>query len=225
MADRFSFLDLEMIVSYNGRMRNQNHTALESRGPGRPREFDMDAVVDGAIRIFRERGYHATSVGDLGDATGLTAGSLYKAFGDKRGVFIAALERYVGMRHAHIQAALDAESSGRNKIRAVLAIYADVSFGTEGRQGCLVLSSAMALTTFDDDIAQRIEASIQRTETLLQRLVREGQKDGSVSQACNAKATARTLLSVLQGFRVIGKFGRTREDMRAAVDATLRLLD
>ncbi len=184
----------------------------------------MDAVVDGAIRIFRERGYHATSVGDLGSATGLTAGSLYKAFGDKRGVFVAALERYIGMRQSRIQAALDAESDGRSKIRALLQVYAEVSFGAEGRQGCLVLSSAMALATFDEDIAQKIEASIQRTETLLKRLVREGQKDGSVSQECNATATARTLLSVLQGFRVIGKFGRTREELMAAVEATLRLL-
>lgn len=213
-----------MNVSYNAVMKYEKHPAAEARGPGRPREFEMSAVVDGAIRIFRERGYHATSVGDLSAATGLTAGSLYKAFGDKRGVFIAAFDRYVEMRHATIQAGLGAESTGRDRIRAVLQVYADVSFGTEGRQGCLVLSCAMTLASFDEEVAKKIAASMRRTEDLLRRLVREGQKDGSIAQDVKADASARALLAMLQGFRAIGKFGQSRDAMRAVVDETLRLL-
>jgi TetR/AcrR family transcriptional repressor of nem operon len=60
---------------------------------GRPREFDMDDALDQAIRIFRERGYNATSIGDLTDAMGLASGSLYKAFKDKREMFLAAFDR------------------------------------------------------------------------------------------------------------------------------------
>ncbi|WP_428115063.1 TetR/AcrR family transcriptional regulator, partial [Bradyrhizobium sp.] len=72
----------------------------KSRGPGRPREFDMDKALDRAIGVFRERGFHATSIGDLKDATDLTAGSIYKAFKDKRAVFLAAFDRYTSLRNA-----------------------------------------------------------------------------------------------------------------------------
>nr|WP_233411339.1 TetR/AcrR family transcriptional regulator [Paraburkholderia kururiensis] len=195
-----------------------------SRGPGRPREFDMDTVLDGAVRVFRERGYHATSVGDLSEATGLTAGSLYKAFGDKRGVFLAAFAHYVEARNAGLRRLLDRQPSGYEKIRAVLHFYAQSSHGSEGRRGCLVVSSATALATFDDEIAAQVEAAMRRSEDLLRQLLRQGQEDGSVAQDIDVTAMARVLLAVLQGFRLIGKSGRTRNDMMAAADQALKLL-
>lgn len=195
-----------------------------SRGPGRPREFDMDTVLDGAVRVFRERGYHATSVGDLSEATGLTAGSLYKAFDDKRGVFLAAFAHYVEARNAGLRRLLDRQPSGYEKIRAVLHFYAQSSHGSEGRRGCLVVSSATALATFDDEIAAQVEAAMRRSEDLLRQLLRQGQEDGSVAQDIDVTAMARVLLAVLQGFRLIGKSGRTRNDMMAAADQALKLL-
>ncbi|KAA5985166.1 helix-turn-helix transcriptional regulator [Pantoea sp. M_5] len=54
---------------------------------GRPRAFDTDAALDSAMLVFRQRGYHATSIGDLGQAMQLTTGSIYKAFTDKQTLF------------------------------------------------------------------------------------------------------------------------------------------
>lgn len=205
-------------------MTSPSPSPTSSRGPGRPREFDMDTVLDGAVRVFRERGYHATSVGDLSEATGLTAGSLYKAFGDKRGVFLAAFAHYVEARNAGLRRLLDRQPSGYEKIRAVLHFYAQSSHGSEGRRGCLVVSSATALATFDDEIAAQVEAAMRRSEDLLRQLLRQGQEDGSVAQDIDVTAMARVLLAVLQGFRLIGKSGRTRNDMMAAADQALKLL-
>ncbi|MBV8352492.1 MAG: TetR/AcrR family transcriptional regulator, partial [Verrucomicrobia bacterium] len=49
-------------------------------GPGRPREFDIDEVVCDAMKVFQTHGYAGTSLVDLIGGTGLTRGSLYKAF-------------------------------------------------------------------------------------------------------------------------------------------------
>jgi AcrR family transcriptional regulator len=185
----------------------------------------MDTVLDSAVQVFRERGYHATSVGDLSEATGLTAGSLYKAFGDKRGVFLAAFAHYVEARNAALRRRLDRQSNGYEKIRAVLHFYAQSSHGSEGRRGCLVVSSATALATFDDEIGAQVEAAVRRTEDLLRRLLQQGQEDGSIARHTDVAATARVLLAVLQGFRLIGKAGRTRNDMVAAADQALKLLN
>ncbi|MCC8394656.1 TetR/AcrR family transcriptional regulator [Paraburkholderia sp. MMS20-SJTR3] len=184
----------------------------------------MNSVLDGAVCVFRERGYHATSVGDLSDATGLTAGSLYKAFTDKRGVFLAAFERYVETRNAELQRLLERQPDGFHKIRALLRFYAESSHGSEGRRGCLVVASATALATFDEEVAGRIEATMRRSEALLRRLLQQGQADGSVAAGLPVAATARSLLAFLYGLRLVGKFGRSQHDMQTAADEALRIL-
>jgi AcrR family transcriptional regulator len=65
----------------------------DARGRGRPREFDVEGALEKAIDVFRQRGYDGTSMTDLLDGMALSRGSLYKAFKDKRSVFLAAYER------------------------------------------------------------------------------------------------------------------------------------
>ena len=205
-------------------MNTRNHSSRQSRGPGRPREFEMDVALDGAIQIFRERGYHATSLGDLSSAMKLSAGSIYKAFADKRAVFLAAIDRYIQIRRAELQRLIDAEQSGREKVRAVLYFYANSAHGVEGQLGCLIVGSASEIATFDNEIAEHITSALQHMENLLRRLIRLGQKDDSIPSAIDPEATARVLLSLLQGFRVIGKVSRSRAQMMAAADQAMRLL-
>ena len=60
---------------------------------GRPREFDIDDALDRAIPLFCGGGFHGTSLNDLADGMQLTQGSIYKAFKDKRSLFLAAMDR------------------------------------------------------------------------------------------------------------------------------------
>lgn len=62
---------------------------------GRLRRFDESTVVAAASTAFTDLGYEATSVDDLLQATGLHRGSLYQAFGSKRGLFLAALRAHL----------------------------------------------------------------------------------------------------------------------------------
>ncbi len=61
----------------------------------RPREFDESAVLNAATQCFWKQGYEATSVRELVERTGITAASLYNAFGDKRALYEKALDHYI----------------------------------------------------------------------------------------------------------------------------------
>jgi AcrR family transcriptional regulator len=213
-----------MITSYIELMMTSLKTAPHRRSPGRPREFDMDAALDAALLVFRERGYHAASLGDLGAAMKLTAGSIYKAFRDKRAIFLACLERYLTFRQTQLQQALDVERNGLEKVKALLRFYADASHDIEGRRGCLVVGGVTELATFDTEMAARVTMALRHVETLLQELIRLGQSDGSIPSSVEADSSARALLCMVQGFRVIGKAGRSRAEMMAVADQASRLL-
>jgi AcrR family transcriptional regulator len=196
-----------------------------SRSRGRPREFDIDAALDKAIVIFSDRGYYGTSIADLSSALELTAGSIYKAFDDKRAVFIAALERYITLRTERLQQALQPTRTGRERVRTVLALYAASSYEDEGRRGCLIVSSAVELAISDPEIAERVARSLDLHEKRLTLFIRQGQDDGSIPAQVEAAVTARLLLCVLQGMRVIGKTGRGKKEMNSLIDKAMKVLD
>ena len=194
------------------------------RPRGRPREFDMDEALDQAIRVFCEQGYNATSIGDLIDAMGLASGSIYKAFRDKRAVFLAALDRHIVLRKEQIAAAARTPKPARERLRDVLAFFVESSKGAEGRRGCMVVGSAVELAIVDREVAARVNASIGKNEAFLADLIREGQADKSIPAGIDPEQTARVMVCLTQGLRVVGKSGRAPQDTAAAVDIAMKLL-
>ena len=198
--------------------------SIASRGRGRPREFDLDAALDKAVRVFRECGYHATSIADLTKAMNLASGSVYKAFKDKRAVFLAAYDRERDRRWDELQRLVIAAKPARERIRDALSFSAEASHGVEGRRGCLIVGTAAELSTFDDEVARRVSSSLRQSETLMVDLIRQGQADGSIPATIDCNSTARTLVCLQNGMRVVGKTGRSRAEMTAVVDSAMKLL-
>lgn len=209
-----------MIVSYIDGMNN-----IYPSQRGRPREFDTERALQQAVRQFSVYGYHGTSIADLNRALNLTSGSIYKAWGDKRGLFLATLDYYIAQRIESVQAATAAADSGREKVYAFLAAYAKLSSGSEGRQGCLIVGTAVELSAYDDEIARRLAAQQQRWESQLSRLLEEGQQDGSVAASCEPAVTATLLIALTRGMRVLGKTGASEESMTRIIHKAMCLLD
>jgi AcrR family transcriptional regulator len=199
--------------------------ASDQRYRGRPREFDMDEALDAAILVFRERGYNATSIADLRDATGLTAGSLYKAFKDKRGIFVAALDRYIAFREEALSRHLREAYTGRDKVLAMIRSYAEVSHGIEGRRGCMVVGGLTDVDTFDEALARRFHQALERIERKLVTFIEEGMADTSLAANLDAPSSARYLLCVVEGLRVLGKRGSRARDIEAVVKQAMRVLE
>lgn len=195
-----------------------------SRGRGRPREFDLNEALDKATQVFCERGYYATSISDLSSGMGLASGSVYKAFKDKRTVFLATFDRYVAVRDAQLKAAINQGNNGRDRVQRLVDFYSAVSHGIEGQRGCLVINCATELVTFDAEIALKVTTSLNRSEALLTELICQGQLDGSISESIDRQSTARSMLCLLQGMRIIGKTGRSKIEMQAVADMALKLL-
>ncbi|MFK0384412.1 TetR/AcrR family transcriptional regulator [Agrobacterium sp. NPDC090273] len=195
----------------------------DQRQRGRPREFDIEPALDGAIRVFSERGYHATSIGDLAIAMELAQGSIYKAFKDKKAVFIAAMDRYRTVQTERFEQAIAGLGTGRERLRAGMMFYASRSHGASGSEGCLVVGAVADLAALDDDMAAVVDRAVKAREKIISRIVREGQQDGSINPDVDADDLARSMLCLMYGMRVVGKTGRTLEQMIGVVDVAMRL--
>ena len=195
----------------------------ETKTAGRPRSFAMEQILDAAISVFRQSGFHGASLSDLGHAMGLAPGSIYKAFADKRAIYQAALDRYIKVRREQLRAAIERESNGLTKIQALLDHYVASATGSEGRAGCMVVNAAVEASV-ETETADRVAASLSSLQALLTDLIKEGKQDGSIRPDLDDQAAARMILSLVQGLRVIGKLGKERAELAAATDQLVRLL-
>ncbi len=190
------------------------------RAVGRPREFDYDQVLDAAIRQFTLTGYHGTSISLLSQATGLTAGSIYKAFSDKRGLFLAAFHRYISVNNQRLEASLAGAGNGMQHIRILLDHYLANSSGETGRLGCMVVSTVSELASNDPEIAETIARLMQRYRQRFVRYLQQGISDGSVNADIDPQSTASLLVTLSQGLRVLGKSGlslQQADDIRQCI--------
>jgi TetR/AcrR family transcriptional repressor of nem operon len=198
--------------------------AEREKARGRPRAFDEAAFLDGAIALFSASGFSGVGISDLTAATGLTVGSVYKAYRDKEGVFAKALERYIALREVQIATIFAGAETGRSKIEGLLEFYVDLSHGPEGRLGCMVVAGISDLGQVGRG-ADALRAQIASRQGMLARLVEEGQRDGSITARDEPGSIAAVLVALLQGMRVVGKAGGLAADRDAFVARALRMLD
>lgn len=197
---------------------------LETAGPGRPREFDLDEAVEAAIEVFRTRGYHGTSVQDLTEGTGIARGSLYKAFHDKRSLFLAALEQSTAESVQRIAATLSQPGSVRSAIRDTLMGYAQRATAAQGQRGCMITTAAMEVMPGDDDATAIISRMFRQIQDLFAAAIIRGQATGEIPRSYDDRATARLFLCTIQGLRVLGKTGPSETETMTMVDAAMRVI-
>jgi TetR/AcrR family transcriptional repressor of nem operon len=201
-------------------------TPLPDRaGPGRPRGFDLDDAVRDATEVFRVRGYHGTSIQDLTEGTGLARGSLYKAFHDKRTLFLAALDQTIAGSLQRFGDNLAQPGSAKTAIRDTLMGYARRAASNDGRRGCIMTTAAMEMMPEDVQVSAVITRMFRRIEDLFAAAVIRGRAAGEIPTTHDERAIARHLLCTVQGLRVLGKTGPAERDMAQIIDQTIRVLD
>jgi TetR/AcrR family transcriptional repressor of nem operon len=188
---------------------------------GRPREFDTDAAVDRAMGAFWSGGYHGTSLPDLLKATALSRGSLYAAFGDKHGLFLRALDRYIDDALTRLDSELDPRKSALAGVRKCLAGYVDRTSGVAGKRGCLVVATAMELAAHDPEVEQRIRRFFRTMERRLTEALARAQASKELADGVDPRIAARLLICLVEGMRVVAKTGSDRATSQAVVQTLI----
>ncbi|SDR39290.1 transcriptional regulator, TetR family [Paraburkholderia fungorum] len=206
--------------------RSDTHRSRGGRAAerGRPREFDIDHAVDAAARVFWEHGYYATPVDVLCEATGVFRGSLYRTFGDKHGLLVAAFDRYAEGAVARLKERLAADLPPRQALREALLHYTKVSANLSARHGCFITNTVIELLPGDHALRPHIESTLQRIAMQFSLAIARGQQAGEYDRRLDAEEVGRFLLCMVQGIRVLGKVDMNEAALTSIVDMALRAL-
>ena len=158
----------------------------------RPREFDRDHVLGKAIEVFASHGYEGASTEVLLARMGISRQSMYDTFGDKRRLYLEALERYSGRSTAEIIAAMNAESSAAKGLEAALLQFA-MRPSVRPEDGCLGVGAltefgrtdrqVTAITYRHTDVRRRGSlANLDKRRTLMANIKRNATRGGMIPE-------------------------------------------
>ena len=190
----------------------------------RTKEFDPDAALRAALELFWARGYEATSLADLVEHMGVARASIYATFGDKRALYLKALDLYGEVTDPGLLARLSAPGPALPAVRDLVKSYAEEAAGENGRRGCFVVNTAVELAPHDPLAARRVQANWDFLETALTSALMRAQAQGELAGESDPRALARLLLVVMQGLRVMGKAGAPPQRLHDAAAQALALL-
>lgn len=189
----------------------------------RPRSFDETQVISMAREVFRDHGYTATSIEELTAATGLRRSSLYGAFGDKRGLFLHALESYCEDVIAAVERQLEGDQAGAFS-RLAAHLHAQTDDPSASRRGCLLAKGTAERAHDDPEVARLAARAYQRYQDALAGCIQQAQVAGEIRDDLDPGSGAAMLLAVLRGIEALGRAPRDGQDLHATADATLGML-
>ncbi|MEU9589527.1 TetR/AcrR family transcriptional regulator [Streptomyces sp. NPDC048219] len=192
----------------------------------RTKEFDPDAALRAALELFWRRGYEATSMSDLVEHLGVGRASIYATFGNKRELYLKALERYEQGLLPDLLADLARPGPALPGVRSLVRRYATESAAEDLRgRGCFVTNTAAELAPHDPVAARRVEDNWDQLETVLHSSLARARDQGELPAGRDPLTLARMLLVLLQGMRVVGKASADPARVRDAAEQALALLD
>ena len=172
------------------------------------------------MREFWARGYRATSVDDLVRATGVKPGSLYSAFpGGKHALLMGSLERYSRLVVPEKLGDLSGPGASLAEVRAYFDGLVSDLLSPEGRQGCLLVNSAIENAAADPAVAAVVRGHHARLEHCFTAALRTAQRRGEIPAEADPVARAKGLVAASQGLMVIGKANPDEGVLRAIVDS------
>jgi AcrR family transcriptional regulator len=200
-----------------------NNVTAPPKRRGRPREFDRDEALECAMRLFWSRGYEATSISDLTTAMRITPPALYGAFGDKKRLFLEAVERYENGPGCFAQKALTEEPTAELAIRHLLLGALKSFTDPKNPRGCLVVLGATNCALEASDISDALADRRRMAERAVRARIAAGKSAGELSDDTDVDALTGMVTATLYGLAIKARDGAPRAHLRGAIEQLMKM--
>lgn len=191
----------------------------------RTKSFNRTDALDKAMQAFWAHGYEATSIQDLVDCMGINRGSLYDTFGDKRQLFLEALDQYTHASLARGTILTKRDRPAKEILSEFLYAFMNRNLQDAENRGCFVTNTAIERAAKDNDCASKIRFYFASIEEDMTDLIAFGQEEGEIRSRKDPASLAAFFIGIMQGIRVVAKVNQNEESLRPLVDVALASLD
>lgn len=198
---------------------------IDTKRVGRPKKLDRDDVLLKAINVFWERGYDGASMKHLTDAIGIKSPSLYADFGDKRGLYLEAIERYASNDGCAPLVALEEEEDIRLAVRAFFEAAANYSTHHEsGVKGCFLVSCVSTSAGNVEGADTLLNSAIAATDLRIAARFDREKSRGILPEDFPSLQRAKLLFDLRQGLVFRARAGIQESELVEDLDARVNLV-
>lgn len=162
-------------------------------------------IIRKAAPIFNTKGYVATSLKDITDATKMTKGAIYGNFGNKEAVAIAVLEysaeRIFGLMGKMVHAADNAP----DKLRAILVFYENYITNPPIKGGCPILNTAIEVDDGNPNLRLKVTRMLETLHTSMFKIVQRGIREGQIKPDVDIESFGYLFVAALEGAIMIAR--------------------
>lgn len=181
---------------------------------GRPRTFDLDDALLAAMNTFWAKGFDGTSMKDLTKAMNISGPSLYAAFGDKRELYLKAIDRYADVNGCAPIVAFESESDIAKAVKSFLLSVIHTSTEQDGgARGCFLASCVSTSVGEVEGVEERMMKAIVDTDLRLAARFDLEKEKGTLPEDFPSLDRARLLYDMRQGYVFRGRAGCTEKSL------------
>jgi TetR/AcrR family transcriptional repressor of nem operon len=155
-------------------------------------------ILKAGVEVLHMHGYAVTSVDSIAEAAGVPKGSFFNHFHSKEKFAAEAVAAYFAPWTEKSEAVLHSEEfSAKEKLIALLAIMTCKATGSY--EGCMIGNMSLELSHRSEPLRLLLAKILSAWSSSFERLIREGQQDGSFSATLAPERTARFIVNLFQG--------------------------
>jgi TetR/AcrR family transcriptional repressor of nem operon len=189
----------------------------------RPKEFEREMALQGAIGVFSQHGYEGTSTDVLTQAMGINRQSMYDTFGDKWRLYLEALQHYVADSVGDQLRVLNAAPSAIKGLQAHLDHAVDQAIA-DPSPACLGLSAICEFGRSDPEVTMLTDTAGQTVLSALKRRISEAKMDGDVPEDVDVTEAANFIKATIAGIKIAARAGAPPQTLRGIARTALRAL-
>ncbi|WP_201564060.1 TetR/AcrR family transcriptional regulator [Psychrobacter sp. CMS30] len=167
--------------------------------------YNRQEALERALKLFWQKGFHATSLKDIEEALDMRPGSIYAAFGSKDGLFQEALDYYARLGLTELERILSHHESPLLGLAAYVRQLGGIRDKELPSQACMLVKSLLELGAREQAALKKVEMLLAGMETRFIDCFSAAQQLGELDSTLDATRLGRRLQAEVMGLRAFAQ--------------------
>ena len=180
-------------------------------------ERTREMILSQAANLFNKRGYAASSLSEVMEATGLEKGGIYNHFSSKDDLALSAFDFAAAQISQQLEDILEGKITAQDRLRAFLEVFTEMAGDPVIDGGCPIMNAAIESDDAHPELRSRVRIVMNSWRTRIRGIAEQGVARGELQAKLDGDALATVMISMLEGSVMLSRLYRDLRHVNRAV--------